>query len=77
MAFSRKIADQQVLDMKIRRAKTMAKSSGNPDFNIAHPAYVRDAAAKKFTQLESEIRDSVLKRQKQAKDRRLKQVGKN
>lgn len=71
-AFSRK---QDLIDTQnhlIKRNKTMAKSACNPDFNIKHVDWVRDAADNKYTLLEKSIKDECKKYNEKIIQRREK-----
>jgi hypothetical protein len=61
--FSWKIMKQQAIDIKIRRAKTMAKSDCNPDFSVKHPDWCRDAKKGNYKDLEKKITEQTLKAQ--------------
>lgn len=76
MTFSRANSIKKAQVTKVRRAITMAKSAGNPDFNIRFPDFVREAVKGNFTVLKTKVLDDILKRQDIAMKRRLKRVGK-
>lgn len=76
-AFSWAKAKQNAIDIKIRRAKTMATAGQNKEFKDRHPDWVRDAQQNNFVQLVKEIKEEVQKRQKAMQDRSLKLVGKD
>ncbi len=67
MNFSRKIQIQDALQIKVRRAKQMAKSKCNPDFNTSHPDECRDAQSKNYAKLEKRITELVEKHQLRTK----------
>ncbi len=71
MAFSWEKIKKRVIDLKVRRAKTMAKYSGN-DFGIKHPAEARDAAKGLYTALTVRVTDEIKKAQMFALARREK-----
>lgn len=62
-------------EIKLRRAKTMAKSKGNPDFNLEHPDWVRDAQNGKYTDLEVKVSKKIDDAQRISENRRRKRVG--
>ncbi len=71
MAFSWDKTKKRVIDMKVRRAKNMAKYSGN-DFGVRHPAEARDAAKGLYTALIARVTDEIKKAQVSALTRRDK-----
>ncbi len=78
MGFSWAEMKQDVIKIKIRRAKTMAKAGNNDDFKNAHPDWVQEAAQTgKYIQLTSDIKKSVERRQALAMTRRAKRAGTN
>ncbi len=77
MGFSWEKMKKEAVDIKIRRAITMAsKKNVNPDFAIAHPDWVREAQKQNYTDLKVKIKQSVEKEQQRAMARRNKYVGK-
>lgn len=76
MTFSRKADRARALDIKIRRAKTMAKSAKNKDFAIQYPDEVREAQQKNFTKLTKRVTEDYAKFTKNVTDRRNKFAGK-
>ncbi len=75
--FSHTAIKKQAINIKIRRAMTMAKAGSNSDFKILHPDWVRDAQNDNYTNLKKMVKEDMEKRQKQAQDRRDKRSGKN
>ncbi len=72
MAFSRILSNARALEIKVRRAKTMSKGNVNPDFDKAHPDWVRDAQNKNYTSMSKIIRDNAKKFQDLALARRMR-----
>ncbi len=70
--FSWKQDKIDTVNMKIRRAMTMAKSATNPTFKLEHPDWVRDASKGDYTLLKKQVKEKVELRQHQAMDRRRK-----
>ncbi len=77
MVFSWKAAKANAIEIKVRRAITMADSGQNSDFKIQHPDWVRDAQAKNYTHLKKVVKESVERYQAQAQARRDKRARKN
>lgn len=75
MTFSWPAQKQKALKLKLRRAKTLAVTAKNDDFNIRYPDEVRDATRKDFTKQITRITQEVEKYQKLAMDRRKKLAG--
>ncbi len=76
MPFSWEKAKKQAIDIKIRRAITMARAGTNDDFKILHPDWVRDAQSGKFIDLKLKVKQKVEKTQELAIKRREKIAGK-
>ncbi len=75
--FSWKDMKEQAVNIKIRRAMTMATNPNvNPDFAIEHPDWVRQAQSKNYTDLKAKVRQKVEKDQERAQARRDKLVRK-
>ncbi len=60
------------IDVKIRRAKTLANTASNNDFNVAHPDWIRDAQNKNYVTLTKKIKEDIVKQHTKAIDRRKK-----
>lgn len=70
--FSRARALLEAKAEKIYRAKRMAISKGNPDFNIKYNQETIEASRGDFTKLTKRISEEFDKRQEQNEKRRLK-----
>ncbi len=77
MGFSWKQAKIDAVDVKIRRAITMANAASNPDFKMQHPDWVRDAQNKNYTNLKKVVKEKCEKYQQKAQARRDKRSGKS
>ncbi len=75
--FSWALAKKEGLKHKIDRAMLMSNNHINPDFDIKHPDWVRDAQNKNYTNLKKIIKEQVEKQQAQVLKRREKLHGKN
>ncbi len=75
MPFSWKATQKRALQHKIGRCKRLAHGK-NPDFVLKHPAWTRDAEAKNYTQLVTEVTKQVVHSQEIALARRKKIAGK-
>ncbi len=71
------IAKKRAVEIQIRRAMIMAKGNINPDFDVAHPDWVREAQNNNFTSLKKKVTELVEKQQVIAKARSNKIVGKD
>ncbi len=77
MGFSWEQMKKQAVEIKIRRAITMAsKKNVNPDFAIEHPDWVREAQKQNYTDLKAKVKQAVEKEQERAQARRDKLVRK-
>jgi len=75
--FSYKRMKEIAIEIKIRRAMTMAKqATPNTDFKIRHPDWVRDAQNNNYINLKKVVREEIEKKQQIALDRRAKIAGK-
>ncbi len=64
MTFSRAQSLQDALDVKLRRAKIMAKNQANPTFNIEHAGDLKEwSTVHKHTALIKRITEQVQKKQ--------------
>lgn len=74
--FSWKHEMEKALETEIKINKMWAKNKSNPEFNLLHPDWIRDAQNKNYTQLEKEVTANVMKKQAEAIERRKKLAGK-
>ncbi len=72
MGFSWIKVKENAIAVKVRRAKTMAKGNINPDFDKAHPDWVRDAQNKNYTSMTKIVSDNAKKFQDIAYKRRMR-----
>ncbi len=77
MAFSWDNIKKIAIEIKIRRAKTMALAGSNPDFKLAHPDWVRDAQTKNYVSLIKKVTEQVKSQQEVHARRQAKLSGKN
>ncbi len=78
MGFSWIKVKENAIKVKVRRAKTMAKGNINPDFDKAHPDWVRDAnkSTKDFTIMVKKVTEDAKKFQDLAFQRKMKYIDK-
>ncbi len=67
---------KRAVETEVRRAIVMAKGNLNPDFDVAHPDWVREAQNNNYINLKKKVRESIEKSQARAVERRNKLVGK-
>ncbi len=76
MGFSWIKAKENAIAVKVRRAKTMAHGNINPDFDKAHPDWVRDAQNKNYSSLTKIVTENAKRFQDIAYQRRMRFHGK-
>ncbi len=71
-AFSWEKAINDGLNTKLRRARIMAKTGCNQDFNIKHPSECKDAQQGNHIQQIKRVKEEFKRRQDEIKLRRIK-----
>ncbi len=76
MPFSWVQAKKNAIDKKIQRAITLSKGNINPDFDVQHPDWLRDAQNDNYTNLKKQIKEKIIRQQDRIQKRRDKLGGK-
>lgn len=73
--FSWKMAQERYIKTVIRNNKALSKSTGNPDWNLKHPAWIRDAVQGNYTVMITQTKDEIKKYHVEVERRRQKRIG--
>ncbi len=74
MPFSWAIKLKRAEEIKIRRAKTLAKQ-GDVEIKLRHPQWVINAQQNNYVELTKSVKEDIQRAQKTSLDRRVKLAG--